>query len=90
MATENLNPHGVVAERDYDTQGLIDPGPDANIGPGHNFTTVTKEIAGVVYLPWKKSPKVRVGNALAVANTVSLSRYGRMLRFTRPSVFSIS
>ena len=36
---------------------LVDPGPDEILGPDHNYTTVTDRIAGVVYLPWKDSPK---------------------------------
>ncbi len=36
---------------------IPDPGPDLVLGPGHDYTTVTDRIAGVVYLPWKQSPK---------------------------------
>lgn len=34
-----------------------DPGPDSILGPGHDYTTVSNRIAGVVYLPWKDSPR---------------------------------
>lgn len=34
----------------------IDPGPNKVLGPGHNFGTVTDEIAGVVYQPFRKTP----------------------------------
>jgi len=36
---------------------IPDPGDKANIGPGHTYTSVSERISGVVYLPWKKSPK---------------------------------
>jgi Ni/Fe-hydrogenase subunit HybB-like protein len=36
---------------------VIDPGPGSILGPGHDYRTVTDRIAGVVYLPWKNSPK---------------------------------
>ncbi len=36
---------------------VIDPGPDSILGPGHGYASVTDKIAGVVYLPWKDSPK---------------------------------
>jgi molybdopterin-containing oxidoreductase family membrane subunit len=36
---------------------IPDPGPLANIGPGHDYASVSNRIAGVVYLPWKRSPK---------------------------------
>ncbi len=36
---------------------VIDPGPDSILGPGHDYRTVTDRIAGVVYLPFKRSPK---------------------------------
>ena len=41
-----------------DPVGIIpDPGPRANIGPGHSYESVSKRIAGVVYLPFNKSPR---------------------------------
>ena len=49
MATENLDPQLV--------QEIADPGPDSILGPGHTYDTVTDRIAGVVYLPWKKTPR---------------------------------
>jgi Ni/Fe-hydrogenase subunit HybB-like protein len=36
---------------------VIDPGPGSILGPGHDYRTVTDRISGVVYLPWKSSPK---------------------------------
>ncbi len=52
MATKNLN------EPALNTDVVIpDPGPDKILGPGHDYTTVTDRIAGIVYLPWKQSPK---------------------------------
>jgi molybdopterin-containing oxidoreductase family membrane subunit len=38
-------------------QEIPDPGPDKVLGPGHDYDSVTGRIAGVVYLPWKKSPR---------------------------------
>ena len=35
---------------------IPDPG-NANIGPGHDYESVSKRISGVVYLPWKKTPR---------------------------------
>ena len=35
---------------------VIDPGPDKVLGPGHDFGTVTDEIAGVIYRPFLKTP----------------------------------
>jgi Ni/Fe-hydrogenase subunit HybB-like protein len=49
VATENLDPQLV--------QEIADPGPDSILGPGHTYDTVTDRIAGVVYLPWKKTPR---------------------------------
>ena len=52
MAVKNLN------EPALNTDVVIpDPGPDEILGPGHDYATVTDRIAGVVYLPWKRSPK---------------------------------
>jgi len=36
---------------------VVDPGPDSILGPGHDYRTVTDRIAGVVYLPFQRSPK---------------------------------
>jgi len=36
---------------------VVDPGPDSILGPGHDYRSVTERIAGVVYLPFKRSPK---------------------------------
>ena len=36
---------------------IADPGPDSILGPGHDYDSVTKRIAGIVYLPLKNSPK---------------------------------
>jgi len=41
---------------DSDIQ-VVDPGPNSILGPGHDYRTVTDRISGVVYLPWKSSPK---------------------------------
>ena len=38
-------------------QRRIDPGPDSIIGPGHDYGTVTDEIAGVPLTPFLKTPK---------------------------------
>ncbi len=53
---------------------IPDPGPLANIGPGHDYATVSERIAGVVYLPWKRSPKkwlVGVFFALCFVNVLT-------------------
>lgn len=52
MATKN--PEQELLETDVP---VIDPGPDSILGPGHNYDTVTDRIAGIVYLPWKRSPR---------------------------------
>ncbi|MGA8027059.1 MAG: NrfD/PsrC family molybdoenzyme membrane anchor subunit [Bryobacteraceae bacterium] len=52
MALEN--PEEKLLESDVQ---VIDPGPGSVLGPGHTYATVTDKISGVVYLPWKKSPK---------------------------------
>ena len=36
---------------------VVDPGPDSILGPGHDYRSVTDRISGVVYLPWKRSPR---------------------------------
>ena len=36
---------------------IPDPGPDSILGPGHDYDSVTRRIAGIVYLPLKNSPK---------------------------------
>jgi len=52
VAVKNLN------EPALNTDVVIpDPGPNEILGPGHDYTTVTDRIAGVVYLPWKQTPK---------------------------------
>ena len=48
MATEKL---------DLDRHQIPDPGPDRVLSEGHDYGTVSDRIAGVVYLPWKQSPK---------------------------------
>ena len=53
MATENLDPQEVILS----PRQVADPGADSILGPGHNYDTVTGRIAGVVYLPFKRSPK---------------------------------
>ena len=45
-----------------DKQHIIpDPGAHANIGPGFDYGSVTDKIAGIVYLPFNKSPKKLAG-----------------------------
>jgi Ni/Fe-hydrogenase subunit HybB-like protein len=52
VAVKNLN------EPALNTDVVIpDPGPDKILGPGHDYTSVTDRIAGIVYLPWKQTPK---------------------------------
>lgn len=34
-----------------------DPGPHAVIGPGHDYGSVTDKISGVIYSPFKKTPR---------------------------------
>jgi len=48
------NPEQEILDQDLVVK---DPGPDEILGPGHVYTSVTDRIAGVVYLPWKSSPK---------------------------------
>ena len=36
---------------------VVDPGPQSILGPGHDYRSVTDRISGIVYLPWKRSPK---------------------------------
>ncbi len=52
MATKN--PEQQILDQDLVVK---DPGPNAIIGPGHDYKTVTDRISGVVYLPWKSTPK---------------------------------
>ena len=54
MAIENPDQDQAILER---TVIVPDPGQDSNLGPGHTYESVTNRIAGIVYLPWKKSPK---------------------------------
>ncbi len=49
-----LNPEQQILAQDLVVK---DPGPDSILGPGHDYTTVSQRIAGVVYLPWKDSRK---------------------------------
>jgi Ni/Fe-hydrogenase subunit HybB-like protein len=48
------NPEQELMESDIQ---VVDPGPDSILGPGHDYRSVTDRISGVVYLPWKASPK---------------------------------
>jgi Ni/Fe-hydrogenase subunit HybB-like protein len=36
---------------------IPDPGPDAILGAGHTYDSITARIAGIVFLPFKRSPK---------------------------------
>src|SRR5580658_8503722 len=44
-------------DREPTSLATIDPGPDKVIGPGHNYASVSDEIAGVVYRPFQKTPR---------------------------------
>ncbi len=48
-----------VKENNYRLPSEVIPDPGANIvlGAGHDYATVTDRIAGIVYLPWKDSPR---------------------------------
>ena len=48
-----------VKENNYRLPSEVIPDPGANIvlGAGHDYATVTDRIAGIVYLPWKNSPR---------------------------------
>jgi molybdopterin-containing oxidoreductase family membrane subunit len=54
VSVATKNPEQELLETDVP---VIDPGPDSILGPGHNYDTVTDRIAGIVYLPWKRSPR---------------------------------
>ena len=75
MATENLDPQLV--------QEVADPGPDSILGPGHTYNTVTDRIAGVVYLPWKKSPKKWLVGAFIAFCFVNLLMLAMWVLFVR-------
>ena len=48
----------LTTEREHVPEHYIpDPGPDLILSPGHDYTSVTNRIAGVVYQPLRKSPK---------------------------------
>jgi Ni/Fe-hydrogenase subunit HybB-like protein len=38
-------------------QLIPDPGPDTILGAGHTYDSITARIAGIVFLPFKRSPK---------------------------------
>ena len=44
-------------DQDSTSVATIDPGPNKVLGAGHDFGTVTDEIAGVVYQPFLKTPR---------------------------------
>jgi Ni/Fe-hydrogenase subunit HybB-like protein len=75
VATENLDPQLV--------QEVADPGPDSILGPGHTYNTVTDRIAGVVYLPWKKSPKKWLVGAFIAFCFVNLLMLAMWVLFVR-------
>ena len=52
---------------------VTDPGPNSIIGKGHTLATVTDRIAGVVFLPWRRSPSNWIiGFAISFAITMML------------------
>ena len=53
-------------DQDSTSVATIDPGPDKVLGPGHDFSTVTDKISGVVYMPLLKTPP-RLIRAFGVA-----------------------
>ena len=47
-------------------QATIDPGPEKVIGEGHDFSTVTTKIGGVVFMPFLRTPRqLFIGFAVA-------------------------
>jgi Ni/Fe-hydrogenase subunit HybB-like protein len=64
-------------------QEVADPGPDSILGPGHTYNTVTDRIAGVVYLPWKKSPKKWLVGAFIAFCFVNLLMLAMWVLFVR-------
>ncbi len=62
---------------------VIDPGPDSILGPGHDYRTVTDRIAGVVYLPFKRSPKKWLVGAFISFCFVNLLMFAVSLLFLR-------
>ncbi|MBV9441976.1 MAG: hypothetical protein JO217_04715, partial [Acidobacteriaceae bacterium] len=48
------NPEEEILEQNLEVK---DPGPDAILGPGFTLGSASDRITGVVYLPWKTSPK---------------------------------
>ncbi|HEY3743664.1 MAG TPA: hydrogenase, partial [Bryobacteraceae bacterium] len=56
---EDLDLHGT-------TTAVIDPGPKKILGPGHDYGSVTDKITGVVFQPFKRTPKqMFIGFAIA-------------------------
>jgi hypothetical protein len=62
---------------------VVDPGPDSILGPGHDYRTVTDRIAGVVYLPFKRSPKKWLVGAFIAFCFVNLLMFATSLLFFR-------
>src|SRR5262245_56002019 len=44
-------------EQEPTAVATLDPGPEKVIGPGHDYGTVTDQIAGVVFRPLRKTPR---------------------------------
>jgi Ni/Fe-hydrogenase subunit HybB-like protein len=62
---------------------VIDPGPDSILGPGHDYRSVTDRIAGVVYLPFKRSPRKWLVGAFISFCFVNLLMFAISLLFLR-------
>ncbi len=62
---------------------VIDPGPESILGPGHDYRSVTDRIAGVVYLPFKRSPKKWLVGAFISFCFVNLLMFAISLLFFR-------
>ena len=66
-----------------DSKELIDPGPDRILGTGHDYETVTDRISGIVYLPWKRSPKKWLVGAFISFVFVNLLMLAMWVLFTK-------
>jgi Ni/Fe-hydrogenase subunit HybB-like protein len=65
------------------SEELIDPGPDRILGPNHDYATVTDRINGIVYQPWKKSPKKWLVGAFISFVFVNLLMLAMWVLFTK-------
>ncbi len=71
-------------EYKIDKQPIIpDPGAGTVLGPGHDYDSVTKRIAGVVYLPLKNSPRRWLVGAFIAFCFVNLLMLAVYLLFMR-------